>query len=149
LSDALTGLLRLVKDPVAAGNQLRAIGDLIHGDEADSEGAHGAGFVALVGAGDQAEAVEVAPMGAARRAFPPFAFVRFGMAAVTEPAIVLHNQGVLADVEGEGSDAGNIVGILEQLVGKGGEALEIPELGAEIFEVVDLPAEVDGGWLAH
>ena len=128
--------LHLIDVPAPpAGDQHRAVCDLIDGDEADPERARGVSTVALVAAGHVTEAVEVASvpaLGEVWAVLRPKPLV----AAVRERRVVEDDKRVLADINPQRPRA-RIIGILQQLERKRGEAGQVPQHSAQVSEVVD------------
>ena len=85
----------VVQYPVTSGrDQLRPVGDLIHGDKANAESARGSRFTALVTGGDTAETVEVAPVLAGFLRLPR-AFGLLDLFAVTEDTVIVDDKGIV------------------------------------------------------
>jgi hypothetical protein len=96
-------------------DQLRFVGDLIHGDKANAESARGPQFAALITGGDTAETVEVTSVLAGFFCLPR-AFGLFDLLAVAEDTVIVDDKGIVAHVKAHRSGTRGIVSILNEFM---------------------------------
>ena len=127
-----------MKNPVSTGrNQFRLVGDLIDRDEADAEGSGRARLLSFVAARYVPEAMEVAAIAFCWFSFPRALNGFHYVLAVAKSAVVFDEERVLTNIKHHRGNTRGVIGILNQFVRKRGISLEVPQLRAEIAEVVD------------